>query len=128
MTTNAVYVNYTQFAKGQEWLDILPLLRLRNERDFEAGLVEFDDEDDPVQLWVNYPLKVSVSNFVNSLKGVSSRMIRKRSIQVLPGSQGKGRCGHLPISRVVLVMRLLRSLSNTLSNHKNRNERQSCSR
>lgn len=46
--------------------------------DFEADLVEFDGEDDHVHLLVNYPPKVAVSNLVNSLKGVSSRMIRKR--------------------------------------------------
>jgi putative transposase len=44
--------------------------------DFEARLVEIDGEDDHVHLLVNYPPKVSVSALVNSLKGVSSRMIR----------------------------------------------------
>ena len=47
--------------------------------DFEADLVEFDGERDHVHLLVNYPPKVSVSKLVNSLKGVSSRMIRKRN-------------------------------------------------
>src|ERR1017187_3714307 len=47
--------------------------------DFEAELVEFDGEDDHVQLLVNYPPKVSVSTLVNSLKGVSSRMIRQKN-------------------------------------------------
>lgn len=46
---------------------------------FEAELVEFDGEDDHVHLLVNYPPKISVSVLVNSLKGVSSRMIRKKS-------------------------------------------------
>jgi putative transposase len=46
--------------------------------DFEAQLVEFDGEDDHVHLLVNYPPKVSVSSLVNSLKGVSSRMIRQK--------------------------------------------------
>lgn len=45
--------------------------------DFEAQLVEFNGEDDHVHLLVNYPPKVAVSKLVNSLKGVSSRMIRK---------------------------------------------------
>jgi len=45
--------------------------------DFESELVEFDGEDDHVHLLVNYPPKVSVSSLVNSLKGVSSRMLRK---------------------------------------------------
>jgi len=44
---------------------------------FEAELVEFDGEDDHVHLLVEYPPKVAVSNLVNSLKGVSSRLLRK---------------------------------------------------
>ena len=41
--------------------------------------MEFDGEDDHVRLLVNYLPKVAVSNLVNSLKGVPSRMIRKRN-------------------------------------------------
>ncbi|HBO68670.1 MAG TPA: IS200/IS605 family transposase [Deltaproteobacteria bacterium] len=48
-------------------------------RDFEAELVEFDGEDDHVHLLVNYPPKVAVSTLVNSLKGVSSRLMRKKN-------------------------------------------------
>ncbi len=47
--------------------------------DFEAELAQFDGEDDHVHLLVNYPPKVSISKLVNSLKGVSSRMIRKKN-------------------------------------------------
>jgi putative transposase len=46
--------------------------------DFEAELIEFDGEDDHVHLLVNYPPKVAVSKLVNSLKGISSLMIRKK--------------------------------------------------
>ncbi len=46
--------------------------------DFEAELVEFDGEDDHVHLLVNYPPKVAVSKLVNSLKGISSLLIRKK--------------------------------------------------
>jgi len=45
--------------------------------DFGAELVEFDGEDDHVHLLVEHPPKVAVSNLVNSLKGVSSRLLRK---------------------------------------------------
>ena len=48
-------------------------------KDFESELVEFDGEDDYVHLLVNYPPKVAISTLVNSLKGVSSRMIRKKN-------------------------------------------------
>ena len=46
--------------------------------DFEAELVEFDGEDDHVNLLVFYPPKVAVAKLVNSLKGVSSRLLRKQ--------------------------------------------------
>ena len=46
--------------------------------DFEAELVEFDGEVDHVHLLINYPPKVAVSKLVNSLKGVSSRLLRKQ--------------------------------------------------
>ncbi len=44
--------------------------------DFEAQLVEMNGEDNHVHLLVNYPPKHSVSSLVNSLKGVSSRLLR----------------------------------------------------
>ena len=76
--------------------------------DFEAELVEFDGEHDHVHLLVNYPPKVSISKLVNSLKGVSSRMIRQKNYlniqQKLWGdalwspSYFAGSCGGAPIS------------------------------
>lgn len=47
-------------------------------RDLEATLVQMDGEDDHVHLLVEYPPKVPVSSLVNSLKGVSSRLLRQR--------------------------------------------------
>ena len=46
--------------------------------DFGARLVEMDGEHDHVHLLVNYPPNVELSKLVNSLKGVSSRMLRKQ--------------------------------------------------
>ena len=76
--------------------------------DFEAQLVEFEGEDDHVHLLVNYPPKVSISKLVNSLKGVSSRMIRQKNYpsikQKLWGgalwspSYFAGSCGGAPIT------------------------------
>ena len=51
--------------------------------DFEAELIEIDGEEDHVHLLVNYPPKVSVSALVNSLKGVSSRMLKKSHPELL---------------------------------------------
>jgi len=44
---------------------------------FEAQLVEFNGETGHVHLHINYPPKVAVSNRVNSLKGVSARIMRR---------------------------------------------------
>ena len=51
--------------------------------DFETELIEIDGEEDHVHLLVNYPPKVSVSALVNSLKGVSSRMLKKSHPELL---------------------------------------------
>ena len=48
--------------------------------DFNAELTEFNAEDDRVHLLVHYPPKVALSKLVNSLKGVSSRMIREERL------------------------------------------------
>lgn len=47
--------------------------------DFDAVLVEVDGEADHVHLLVHYPPKIALSKLVNSLKGVSSRMLRQSS-------------------------------------------------
>ena len=78
--------------------------------DFEAQLVEFDGEHDHVHLLVNYPPKVSISKLVNSLKGVSSRMIRQKNYPSIceklwgralwSPSYFAGSCGGAPITIV----------------------------
>lgn len=46
--------------------------------DFGAELRACDGEDDHVHLLVEYPPTVAISALVNSLKGVSSRLLRQR--------------------------------------------------
>ena len=46
--------------------------------DFGGTLLAFDGEDDHVHLLVEYPPKIALSALVNSLKGVSARMVRKQ--------------------------------------------------
>lgn len=46
-------------------------------KDFEATLIEFNGESDHVHLLIHYPPKYAISKLVNSLKGVSSRLLRK---------------------------------------------------
>ena len=91
-----------------EILDALRLIFSNVCIDFGADLVEFDGEEDYVHLLVNYPPKVTVSKLVNSLKGVSSHLIRKKdypSIRIkLWGntlwspSYFSGSCGGAPIA------------------------------
>ena len=70
---------YRRNVFNREILDTLREIFKQVCLDFEADLVGFDGEDDHVHLLVNYPPKVAVSKLVNSLKGVSSRLLRKKS-------------------------------------------------
>lgn len=45
--------------------------------DFDVSLVEFNGESNHVHLLVEYPPKVELSRLVNSIKGVTSRLLRK---------------------------------------------------
>lgn len=101
----------TKYRRGVFTKQIIDDLRTLFEKvctDFEAELVEFDGEDDHVHLLINYPPKVSISILVNSLKGVSSRMIRKKEYPEIKKklwagalwspSYFAGSCGGAPIS------------------------------
>lgn len=61
-------------------LDFLESIFKNTCADFEAELKEFNGEFDHVHLLVTYPPKVSISKLVNSLKGVSARLVRKKKI------------------------------------------------
>lgn len=94
----------------KEILDDLRVTFADVRSDFEAELVEFDDEDDHVHLLVNYPPKVALSALVNSLKGVSSRLVRKKNYPSIrrklwggalwSPSYFAGSCGGAPIEIV----------------------------
>ena len=77
-------------------------------------LRELDGERDHVHLLVSYPPKVSVSSLVNSLKGVTSRMLRKRFPE-LEKAYHKGQlwspsyfaasCGGAPLEKIKQYIR-----------------------
>ncbi|HEK3132177.1 TPA: IS200/IS605 family transposase, partial [Proteus mirabilis] len=70
--------------------------------------VEMDGERDQVHLLINYPPKLAISNLVNSLKGVSSRLLRRDRPDIAQRDYYKGvlwspsyfagSCGGAPIS------------------------------
>jgi len=109
MHVHLVFV--TKYRRGVFTKQILDDLKVIFEQvclDFESELVEFDGEHDHVHLLVNYPPKVSVSKLVNSLKGVSSRMIRQKDYPSIrkklwgnalwSPSYFAGSCGGAPIA------------------------------
>ncbi len=76
-------------------------------QDFETELVEMNGETEYIHLLLNYPPKVSISQLVNSLKGVSSRLIRKQHPELAKyywkgglwsPSYFAGSCGGAPLS------------------------------
>lgn len=78
--------------------------------DFGATLTEFNGETDHVHLLIQYPPTVQLSRLVNSLKGVSSRVLRRDyPEQIKPLLWGDhlwspsyfvGSCGGAPLSVV----------------------------
>ena len=49
--------------------------------DFNSRLMELNGEDDHVHLLIEYPQTIALSRLVNSLKGVSSRMLRAKKYE-----------------------------------------------
>jgi putative transposase len=109
MHIHLVFVTkYRREVFTKEILDELRLIFCSVCKDFEAELVEFNGEDDHVHLLVNYPPKIAISKLVNSLKGVSSYLIRKRDYSSIRNklwgealwshSYFAGSCGGAPLA------------------------------
>jgi putative transposase len=84
--------------------------------DFQAQLVEMNGQTEHVHLLITYPPKHSVSSIVNSLKGVSSRLLRIERPDI-----EKRYWKDVLWSPVVAAHRLA-SLSNTSSNKRLRSK------
>ncbi len=54
--------------------------------DFDADLIEFNGGTDHAYVLITYPAKFSVTKLVNSLKGVSSRRLKKIHPELLQSS------------------------------------------
>ena len=66
--------------------------------DFGCDLVESNGEAEHVHLLVTYPPTVQLSRLVNSLKGVSSRRLRRSSLNWPGITGGPDGCGPAPTS------------------------------
>jgi len=106
-------------------------------RDFEAELTECNGEDDHVHLLVHFPPKVALSKLVNSLKGVSSRLLREKRPEI-SGRYHNGvlwspsyfaaSCGGAPLSVVAEYVKSQRETSQGRSRVPPRPERRSIPR
>lgn len=86
--------------------------------DFEAELVEMDGEPDHVHLLINYPPKLAISSLVNSLKGVSGRLLRRDRPDIAVRYYYKGVLWSPAILPVAAEVRQYPSSANTLNNSK----------
>jgi putative transposase len=68
---------YRQKVFTKQHLDLMKNIFTEICIDFNSELIEFDGEIDHVHLLINYPPQIQLSKLINSLKGVSSRMLRK---------------------------------------------------
>jgi putative transposase len=118
MHVHLVFVTkYRRGALDDDALNILKGIFESVCADFGATLVECNGEDDHVHLLVEYPPTVSVSKMVNSLKGVSSRMLRKTRPDLERFSKKKlwspsyfaASCGGAPLSKIADYVRNQRS-------------------
>ena len=90
-------------------IDVLRSIFANVSSELQATLVEMDGEDDHVHLLVEYPPKLDISSLVNSLKGVSSRLLRQQRPDIRKRywkgvlrspSYFASSCGGVPISIV----------------------------
>ena len=106
---------YRRYVFTKQILDALKIIFPSVCNDFEADLAEFDGEKYHVHLLITYPPKVSISRLVNSLKGVSSRLIRKRNIPPFVVNYGQLLSGRPLISSQVVEAPLLLLSTRTLN-------------
>lgn len=115
MHVHLVFVTkYRKCIFNKTAINILNIIFSKVCNDLEANLIEMDGEGDHVHLLIEYPPKLPVSNLVNILKGVSSRLLRKH-LPLMAKHYWKGvlwspsyfaaSCGGAPISIVKQYIR-----------------------
>ena len=85
---------------------------------FSLQLVEFDGEVEHVYVLINYPLQAQLSKMINSIKGLSSILLKKLFFNITKSYFNKNLFGLLDILqlRVVVLQSVL--FVNILSNKK----------
>lgn len=79
-----IYAHLVFVTKYRQKVFILEHLNYFNEvcnqvaKKMNFNIIEINGESDHVHLLIEYPPKLSISQIVNALKGVSSRMLRKK--------------------------------------------------
>ena len=69
---------YRQKIFTKQHLEFLQTIFIDICLDYHAQLVEFNGEVEHVHLLINYPPQDQLSKMVNSLKGISSRLLKKQ--------------------------------------------------
>jgi putative transposase len=109
--THLVFVTkYRRLVFTKQIIDELEKIFKKVCVDFECELIEFEGENDHVHLLVHFPPKLAIAKLVNSLKGVSSRLLRKKNYPTIrkalwggslwSPSYFAGTCGGAPIEIV----------------------------
>ena len=109
--THLVFVTkYRQKIFKAEHIDTFEHVCKEVARKMGFEVLEVNGEGDQVHLLIEYPPKLSVSQIVNALKGVSSRMLRKQ-FQLTPHvdhlwspSYFAISCGGVPIEKIKLYI------------------------
>ena len=81
---------YRRNVFNKQQLDYLKLIFTDIFNSFELQLIEFEGEQDHIHLLINYQPKLSLSKLVNSLKSVSSRLLRTNFKQHISQHYWKG--------------------------------------
>ena len=77
--THLVFVTkYRKKIFNSQHLDYLREVCNEVAKKMDFQVLEINGESDHIHLLIEYPPKLSISQIVNSLKGVSSRMLRKK--------------------------------------------------
>ena len=114
MHVHLVFVTkYRKKIFDQSILDSMKEIFQKICKENDIGLVDCEGEKDHVHLLLNYPPKINISKIVNSLKGVSSRLLKLKHPELKQyyfkgalwsPSYFAGSCGGAPLEIIKLYI------------------------